>query len=735
MLTRLRLCRILLGGILLVSACDGPRAPTDAPSVADFDAGARMEPTVLVMTCPEGWRSRELHGATICEPWAADEAPRCPDGQLAVPGQPAGSDCQPVWPCPSGAWPDDAPADSVFFRPDAVGGDGSRDAPFGAAQLSDALAAARSRAVALVLGEGELVTGIDVAGIPRVLGLCPERTRIRSAGVSLGVTRGTTEIRGLSVESSDYIGMEIGRSATVSVSGVAARGGINGIRVRDRGVLTGDRVLLRGPVIDDPSSFVPALQVMVGGQATLRHADLSGGGGAIATPAPSDPPRAEEFGTVTLEDSVMHDVPYGVLGAIDFTLRRVAVERASLGLLVLPFRTASLEDVRIRAIGETTYSGGSFGLSTVGVSLTLRRVAISDVRGYAISVMPWAEGPAVLDAEDLFVSDTDAVRSPTWRDRIAMLVSGVGTSADLRRAHFAAIGGNAIQVEHGTFTARDLRVLDARVAGDGTWGHALQAYRARVTLERFEATPELFGLFVLDDAQVDVTDFELGSGVGVQVQCSADCSDDSTVLRLSRASLHDLRRVALLVTDATAEIRDVEIRGIRTHIVPIAVDDVPGTGLAAVSGVVRAERVTIEDVQGLGILAYDGASITAAGLTVRDLSSVDCECGPNAYGDGVLWTGGASVSLSGLLVERAERGGLVAAVDFGTFDLAGVVRGSGIGIITDPRTPADLSAFATVQYGENDVPSLPVEITIGESESSPWRYAPASNADPSRIGF
>jgi hypothetical protein len=122
-------------------------------------------------------------------------------------------------------------------------------------------------------------------------------------------------------------------------------------------------------------------------------------------------------------------------------------------------------------------------------------------------------------------------------------------------------------------------------------------------------------------------------------------------------------------------------------------------------------------------------------VTVRDLHAVDCVCGPNAYGDGVLWTAGATVELNDLAVERAQRGGLVAALDFGAFVLGGVVRGCGIGIITDPRTPADLTAFGRLELVDNDLPSLPVEITIGESESSPWRYAPASNADPSRIGF
>lgn len=701
-------------------------------TTVSFDAGvddagqvAPVAPTPVHFSCPTGWRTSDAAGASICEPFTSDTAPTCADDELALPGE--ATDCQPVWPCSAGPWPDDAPADGVYFLPGATGGDGSRDAPFG--NLTSATSAARRSGVALVIGEGELFAALDASGIPLVMGLCPERSRIRyDAGPALLVRSGTTEVVGLSLTSEGYTALEVRGGASVRARGVIAHGWVNGASLREGATLDADHVLLRGPDVDRVSDFVSALLVHTGTTATLRRFRLMGGGGGVGSPNESGVPAQ-----LLLEDGAILDVPYGMVGLTQATLRRVSIARTAIGVLAVPASSVTLEDVVLEDIGETLYQDGSVALVAGSASLTLRRTTIRRVRGYAIGSLSAAGAPAHLDAEDLVVTGTEASLSAGRSDRIAVLVAGAEGTASLRRAHFAQIGGNAIQVEDSTLTASDVRVLDARAVGE-PWGHALQAYGAAVvTLDRAEVAPDYFGVFVLDGATVTATDFRQTHGLGVHVQCDPACPEDpaSPRLSLSRASLEGVLGAGVRVWNATVRLTDVSIRDVTASVVPVAIDDVPGTGISADGGLVVGERVRIESIAGIGLMAYR-SRFELQDVRIDDVRTVDCECGPSAYGDGVLWTLGATVSIRGLDVSRAARGGLVAALDYGPATLSGVVHGCGYGLIADSRSTTTL-ALPDVRLEDNGAPVFSMEITLGEL-SSPFRR-PSSRANPSGIGF
>lgn len=701
---------------------------------AGTDAGtATPDPVpMLEMACPEGWRARTLYEASICEPFPADEGPSCPEGQMAVLGQPAGSECQPVWPCPIGEWPDDAPADAVYVRIDGTG-DGTREAPMG--NLEDALDVARARRVAVVIGEGEYFGSYNAGLVPLVLGLCPTRTILRT-GVShaLTVLNGTTEVRGLALRADTWLGLDIGENAVIRLTGVSVVGGVNAIRMHPRAVLEADHVLIRGPAVADHDFYQTAVEIQYGARATIHHADISGDGGAIGVPLMTEDPVPEDFGTFELEDAYIHDVPYGLIGPADGTMRRVAIERAPIAAMVVPYRSVTMEDVRIRDIGETVYRGLSVGLIVAHAALTLRRTSLTHMRGTSIAILAREGISTTLDAEDLFVADTDGVLNPDFDDHIALLVSGTTASANVRRAHFAEIHGNGLQVEHGELTVTDVRVIDTHPVG-ATWGHALQAYDGTLNVTRADVRPGLFGLFVVDRSVATVSHFTQRGGRNVQVQCGVDCPRDETVLSLSNASIRDVLQAGILVTDATVHLTDVDIRGVRAAVLPIEIDDVAPSGLVVVSSTATGERVHVSDVTGIGVLAHDAADVALSSVRVEDIRSVDCACGPSAYGDGFLWSGGATVSLTDFEAIDVERAGLVAALDFGTPILTGWVRHSGVGLITDPRTPVDLSVFAGVQFEDNDLSTLASPVEVGVTDMSSWRFAPVAVADPSGIGF
>src|SRR5688572_28924697 len=111
-------------------ACD-PDPP--APPSAGVDLP-------VLTPCPAGWREVPAgdDGVVTCDPWPEGGMPECPPGEAWLPGD---TRCTAIGrACPAGDFPDDLPGPVLYVLPGAIGGDGSRAAPFGT--IVEALAVA-----------------------------------------------------------------------------------------------------------------------------------------------------------------------------------------------------------------------------------------------------------------------------------------------------------------------------------------------------------------------------------------------------------------------------------------------------------------------------------------------------------------------------------------------------------------------------------------------------------------
>lgn len=665
-------------------------------------------PAPVAFVCPEGWRTALVGGASICEPWADALAPSCAPDELAVVGAGTEPACQPFV-CPTGDWPDDAPADAVYARAGGTG-DGTRASPFG--RLDSASAVARSRGVALVIGEGEILANFDATGIPLVLGLCPARSRVRTTSyTALSVSPGgTTTVRGLTLTSNFYLGMELGAGAHVTIEQSIVTGA-TGVRLGADAVLDGEQVVIRGPAVANPTVHQPAIELEEHATVHLRRSTLGGAGGAILMAG--DEVTEAAFATAILEDSAVLDTPYVLAGPVDATLRRVSIERVAVLAAVFPFRSVTLEDVRVRDVGATTWEGSSAGLLAVGGSVTLRRVAMTDVQGTALGALdePSAGGSS-FDAEDFVATDVDRAMG-SFGQYITVLAVGPTSRGALRRVYVADVVGNAFQADYGAaLSIADLTLERVRPALE-IWGNAFQVFRSSLTIERVRASTERWAMIVTGDSTVNVGDLEVTGGLGIQAQCGEACTADRTSLVLARASVHDVARSAVAAVGIAVDVSDLDIARVTPRTVPVPVLQPPGAGLLVVEGgTLVGRRVAMEDVGGLGVLVYDRGSLALTGLSIERVTRVDCDCGGLAYGDGVLWANDSTVSIEDFVVEAAERAGLsVARGALASHLVRGVVRGSAIGILSDGSS-VGVADFADVVVDENDAPFEVIDLSI-----------------------
>jgi hypothetical protein len=703
--------------ILLLGACDSS-SPGDAGPDAALPYGivAPTPPTAANFVCPPGWESRASHGLSICEPWAGeDRAPTCGPGELALVGQPAGEACQPVWPCPLGEWPDDAPADAIYARAGAVGGDGSPALPFGS--LPAALAAAQRAHLPLII-DGVFTTGVAVSGIPALIGLCPERSGIREPTrmrAALEVLPGTLEVRGMSLYG-PVVGLEVTSDAQVTLRGVSVEGGGNGVWLAARSALEGERVLARGPSVLDTSLHQAVFRLRDQSSVTLRRSTIVGAGGGFIVPNPSD------LGTVTLEDSSILDSGYGLF-FVQQVLRRVAIERTGVVGLVTAAHNAEWTDVRLRDIGETLWEGQGGGLLVANGSANLSRVAANRIQGNSLSVLASAGQTSTIVAADLFIAETDESPGTTLDDHIAVLLNGAGAAGTFDRIHMAEISGNAFHAESASLTVHDLRILGTRAVE--TFGRGLEIRGGSALVERAEIQAEELAVFVLNDADATIRDLEVTGSLGIQVQCGtttdAPCTRDQTHLTLSNVRMRDVRRAGLVVTDAVADVESLDILGVTPAVPDVLSDEFPGMGMLAVAeGVIRGRRIRVSEVGGVGLFGYLAGTFELSELSVDHIHSVPCsDCESMSYGDACFFSDGATVRLTDFVFADVARAGIVAANGFGAPHFErGLVARSPFGLLTEGETdPTQFSGLTFEEVPtESATTNLTVDISLGGLE-------------------
>ncbi|UJR80668.1 hypothetical protein [Sandaracinus amylolyticus] len=684
----------------------------EAPALAEQDAGVEgiqdpIPPTptaAVVMTpCPPGWREhRVLEDQIVCEPWADDRAPTCAPSELALPG----TGCAPIdgeRGCPEDGWPRDLPVGGVIYvRPGAVDGDGTRERPF--ATIAEGVTAARAvgggrGVLALSVGEHDVGAGVrlvELRGIAALRGACATGTVVRNASTESG-TAVLVVTPGQTMELGDLhlIG---GRSALWVTSGTMVRGSrlwleapAGALRLDSRAGFEGDHVRADGGQVraDD----VPyAVWLRAGAQVTLRSSTVSGGGpGAIGADYRTGDPVPP--GTrLLVEDSAIVDTPLGITGVIDeITVRRVAVERAGAGLLIVPGSRAELVDLRGRDVAPAAAGDPDVFLSVFGQA-TLARVYLSRVQKVAIGALRIVvEGPESrgrIGGADVVVDE-----APGGTENVV----AAGGHIELERARVERAAGSAFEVyDDGSLTLRDATVIDTALEendGDAleAWdGGRLDVARARIV------RPGRNAVQVADDARATIVDLDVIGGIGVGAQCTGECPPDAPpTLVLERARIRDASRFGLAAIDANVRATDVDLQDIVR-----SGQDPTGVGVLAYHGTIGGERVRVRGAASLGAAALRGGRLAIAHLRVESTRAETCDSCAIPAGDGLMCAGGGVLALREFEVSGSPRAGMTAAFACAAPELArGLVHGNAIGLLTDDRVEPSL--FRGIEVRDN----------------------------------
>jgi hypothetical protein len=626
----------------LAAACSDSR---DSPDAGALDSGvvvtAPTPPASPVLTpCPAGWREVQVGtDPTTCEPWPETGRATCAGDEAHFAGEPG---CRPVSrACPADGWPEALPAPGAggttrYVRASAAaGGDGSLAAPL--RTIGAALAVATAGDV-IAVGEGAYDEIVVVATSVTLVGACAGGSVL--AGTVAPSGRGRLDIDAMNVVVRDLgvhgrgLGVWVSRGASATLEGVV-----------------------------------------------VRDVDL---GGLVV------------LGTAQLRDVLVRDVGPGDGGAfgrgihaeggarVDAT--RLVVERArELGVSLAGGGTsARLEDL---VVDETLglASDGTLGLGITvygGAQVELARAVVERNRFMGVNA---GQMGTSITATDLVVRDTEG-QAPSGNGGEGLYVGG-GASLQVQRGLFERDRGMEAASYSGASFLRleDCVLRDTRVrASDGAMGGGLAATEGgSVTLRRV-AIARVAAVGVIGDgagAQVDAEDLTITdvSAQGDGTNGSGVVADRGATLLLTRASLERLHLVGIFAGEATSSsLVDVSVRGVESQ----PVDGYFGFGVEVAStGSLQAQRLEIADTRGVGLSAYDEATLTATDVSVvrtRAMACADGACVGAAGGVGALARAG-DLLLSRFVVADAALCGVQVAVG-GALDLSdGEIARSGIG--------------------------------------------------------
>jgi hypothetical protein len=681
----------------------GALVAPEAPRIPWLDEGeppiAATSPPLLT-PCPPGWR--EVSGeVAVCDPWPETGRAVCASHEAHFPGS---SDCTSVGSaCPVDGWPTTAPADAVFVRAGASGGDGTRSAPHGT--LGAALAGAPD-GTTLAVAPGSYAEAITVPAGVTVVGACAELTQITpgpSASVPAVAMTGpgaslvdvTVAARRTGISTADAVTLE-------RVLVTDARG--TGIRV-EGGALTGQRVVVRG-TREDASGGGEALFVAAeatvdlervvlddnrggalratSGTVTLRDAaiadtiaDIAGGNGraiVVETGARVELTRAaleghrEHAATATgsgaalvLRDVVVRDTlgrdsdglegrAVAVWGGAEATLERVLVERAAGGGLYVSESTVTLDDVVVRdsELRDVDYANGQ-GILVDGTAgrAVLRRVRVDRVYFAGVEALRGS----LLDAEDLTVRDPLEAPPPSG-GAFGVGVWIEGAEADITRLDVSGAVRTGISLLDSATTLADVRISDTRGSdADGNGGESVSVAQGstleadRVLLER----GHFAGISVTTDAVAHVRDFavhDIDQPPGFGISGYAAVVWTGGLLDVDRGLFERNRTAGVLIEHeaSTFDGEDVVIRDMRGD----RSFGLHGWALGASSGgQARLSRALVDRARFValvvnGIDSYLGGS----DLVVRDTLEAECAadlCAETPFGVGVgAYRGGAA---------------------------------------------------------------------------------------------
>jgi hypothetical protein len=672
--------RITLWCAVLLAACGGsdaslPDAGSDARGVAP---PLPPEPPVAVAwdACPDGWRRHEVGDARVCEPWAGDAAPECASTELALPGR----GCVPVDACPADGWPVDLPPGALHVRPGAVGGNGSRERPFGT--IREAVRAANATSV-LALAVGEHEGGLDLR-VAEVRGACATGTTVRdpvgsSSTAAIGVLSPRMRVSGVRLVSA-YRGLWIGQASAVEGEALILEAPYGGLHLDPQASFVGTRVRVEGtpPTASLPGGLV-AVGARLGGSVHLTDSTvLRGAQSAIQGLVFRGEPDAASI-RVTLERSSVLDTPIGVFGYVnELVLRDVAVERFGVGVVVPNACTATLSRVSVRDgdVARSPSGSGftdSWALATLGGTAVADQLYASRMRGAVV-----AASAGTLRARRLVV---DGLRHP---NAVGSTESG---TIEVEQAHFAQVAGTVMHAESGaTVVARDV-VVDGVTALDDLTGDVVAATGgARMTLERARVRGVQRALAVVTTGgSLEARSVDVEGGFGTVAHCLAEPGWECpagmpSALVLGQVRMRSMQRFGVsLIGGARGTLRDVDVDGVAGGI-----GDGAGYGVF-VDGQCEAERLRLRGTSGRALLVLKPATVaTLADVLIDGVAPAECPTEPCIGGEGLTCGEGARAHVTSFAIVSAERAGLALAA--GCVELAltrGVITENTIGVLSD----------------------------------------------------
>ncbi len=424
--------------VLVWAGCGDDAIETDGamPDAGPPDATSEVvpeSPAPPVLTpCQPGWREETSESATTCSPWPETGRAECTGVEAHFPGEPG---CRAIGtPCPTGDFPDDAPADAIFVLAGATGGDGSRAAPYGS--IREAVRAAAFDATILV-GPGTYDEAVAPLRQLTLRGVCPERTVLTNTANDvpvLSVDGAEVTVANLSIrdaEGSAILGQQA--ATTLHVDSVL----IESVRFTGIGVIEGAHLeaqdlIVRGMRSRTDGRFGRGVDLEYGGTANIVRAVFEG--------ARSEAIFVGEDSALTLEDSLLEG-----------TLPQMADGSFGEGILVQSAGTAEV-----------------------------RRSVVSNNRGAGLGAFD--EGSRIV-VEDSVIQGTQVYED----DETTGFGLGLeeGATCEARRVLLTENAEANVLVEAATLSLEDVVARDASGRPNGSNGRGIQAQGgATLTLTR-----------------------------------------------------------------------------------------------------------------------------------------------------------------------------------------------------------------------------------------------------------
>ncbi len=646
-----------------------PRRP-EPPTAPQAAALPEMGP------CPRGWRTVEVEGIDVCEPWPESGRADCGTSAFHLPGS---AGCARVGPaCPTGDFADGLPATGVLYvtadGTGDIGADGSRARPF--ESIEAALAAASpGSTIALSKGEHVLTDGLRLESAITMVGACTEATVVRNApempvagaplDSTLKLTAAGAAVRSLTV-TGDRAGLLVNAADTTIEGVVVDRAYALGL-----GLLGGADVVVRDfvvrgtrPAVD--GRFGRGVNADSGAHATFERVALVENREVAVS-------VSDTGTTVSLTNAVIADtLPradddwFGRAFAVQGGTVRVeasAIEHNRHDAAFVKDATFEMVDSVLRDTEpqqtETHYGSG---MLLSGSDVMLQRLRIE--RNTSVGVL--AGSGSTLRAEDLVV--IDSAPRPTGDAGLGIEVTG-GATAQVSRAYLAGHAAAAVAVtEASQLTVEDFtirRSVGRLDGGDGVGVSLTDDAVFTATRLDIENVRDA-GIYVRTGSRADITDLRIADvrfdlvdrdyGRSISVEMGGS-------LTLERARLERADQAHLVVLmGSTATLSNLAIIG------PNPPDDgrgniqLLGMGLAVQeNSQVTADRVSVLDTIGFGVLVGDeGSALVATNLAIDSVdTTTPFDVGP--FGRGMQVQRGASIEGSAIDVRRSHSYGLVSA--------------------------------------------------------------------------